>query len=291
LSLHRLPEPPRRSRRLLVCGMAAALVAVPGVAHAQAAPLDQVTEQLQDAGQELGTTITGGSGSTGPKVGSGSTGPEVLGNVGPGTNSSTGTTTSDADSTPSFTPPDLSQLQALFERLEVPDECATAVTDDLTEVVSSIPATVQAIIAQLQAGLAAVQEDPNALPEDLQTQLMTLLGGLGGTPAADADADGIPLVTAVGNLVTDFLANCLPEPEVPTGAPQTTAPPAAVTSTPPPAAPTSAAPVAYLGYAPTGADEDTDDDGGLALLGGVLLLSGAAAGSWMWSRRAASSRG
>src|SRR4051794_11326385 len=150
--------------------MAAALVVVPGVAHAQAAPLDQVTEQLQDAGRELGTTITGGSGTTGPKVGSGKTGPEVLGNVGPETSSSTDTTTSDADSTPSFTPPDLSQLQALLALLKVPQECSTAVVGDLVKVVESVPATVEAVTGQLRQGLQDVLADPSDLPTEVQTQ-------------------------------------------------------------------------------------------------------------------------
>ena len=67
-------------------------------------------------------------------------------------------------------------------------------------------------------------------------------------------------------------------------------------STPTPvaaAAPTTpAAPVAYLGYAPTGCDQDESDAlTPLLALAGVLLLGGGLAGTWMRLRRGAPSRG
>ena len=98
------------------------------------------------------------------------------------------------------------------------------------------------------------------------------------------------MVTAVEQLVQDLLTTCLPQPAeetpVPTP-PAPVAPPAA-----PPvasAAPTTAAPVAYLGYAPTGATEEEHTGGGLpvAAVGGLVLLTGAGAGTWVRARRAA----
>ena len=278
MSVRRLPDPPRRSRRLVVCGVTAALLVVPGVALADetpsADPLGSLTQQGEGLSQDVKDAVEG----LVPDV----TDPESGTTTG-GT-SSTGTT-------PTFTPPDLGPLQGLFTALGVPAECTTAVTGDLTDIVSSIPATVQAIVAQLQTVLAAAQEDPESVPDVLQGQIMTLLGGLGGTPGADPDADGVPLITAVENLVTDFLATCLPTPAPPTNT-QTPVAPAAQQNTPPPAAPvatTQAAPVAYLGYAPTGVD--TDDSAGttpLLALAGVLLLGGGVAGTWMRLRRGVS---
>ena len=283
MSVRRLPEPPRRSRRLVVCGVTAALLVVPGVAHANEPglpdPVGSAVQQVEGGGQDVRDAL--GNLLTVPPV----TIPGADGGTTPG-----GTTGGGAS--PAFTPPDLGPLQALFDTLGVPAACTTAITDDLVEIVSSIPATVQAIVAQLQTALEAVAEEPDSLPAVLQEQIMTLLGGLGAAPGADADADGVPLITAVEGLVADFLANCLPTPQ--TTAPTTLAPAAQQSTTPPapaPAttAPAAAAPVAYLGYAPTGVD--TDDSGAgtpLLALAGVLLLGGGVAGTWMRLRRGVS---
>jgi hypothetical protein len=285
LSLHRLPEPPRRSRRLLVCGMATALLVVPGVAHASPVstdPLSSAGKPIQDAVGGVLTNVTGGQ-STGDTQGDGTD------------ESQQGVqTTAPTPTVPALDP---AQLAALLAPLGVSPDCFSAVQGDVVAVLGSVPATVQQLITMLGDKLDELQENPENGPALLQEALTDLLGGAipgaASTSTTETDSTGVPLLSALQDLVQDFLDVCLPKPEVPTSTPPTTAAPAAVTSTPPPAvaAPTSAAPVAYLGYAPTGADEDSDDDSGLAVLGGVLLLSGAAAGSWMWSRRAASSRG
>jgi hypothetical protein len=259
----------------------AALLVVPGVAHAETPQLPDpgsVVQRVEGSGQDVRDAL--GNVLTIPEV----TIPALGGTTTDGTPG--------AGATPTFTPPDLGPLQALFDALGVPEQCTTAITGDLVEIVSSIPATVQAIVTQLQAALEAVQKDPGSLPDVFQAQIMTLLGGLGGAPGADADEDGVPLITAVEDLVADFLANCLPKP-------QTTAPtslaPAAQQTTPPPAAPLTtapAAPVAYLGYAPTGVGtDDSADSTPLLALAGVLLLGGGVAGTWMRLRRGVSSRG
>ena len=76
MSPRRLPEPPRRSRPLLVLGLAAALVAVPGVALAEDAPapvdpLGQVTDQLGSTLGDLTAPLTDGAGQLGGGTGTG----------------------------------------------------------------------------------------------------------------------------------------------------------------------------------------------------------------------------
>lgn len=91
------------------------------------------------------------------------------------------------------------------------------------------------------------------------------------------------------------LQACIPAaPELPTGTPTPTTPPVAVpTQQPPAATPTplapapAAQPVAYLGYAPTGADSARADDTSVplaALAGGLLLVGAGAAGYGMRGR-------
>jgi hypothetical protein len=282
LSVRRLPDPPRRPRRLVVCGMTAALLVVPGVAHAGDAPspansLTTVTDQLGGAAEGLAGELAGGTGQ--------STGTGRSESVVPGTAS-----TSTAPGAPSLDP---AQLQALLAQLGVSPECATAIQGDVVATLASIPATVQQLIALLGDTLTELQADPENGPALLQEALTDLLGGaVGGGGATTTAPAGLPLLTALEDLVQDFLTVCLPQPAAGTTppAPISTAP-AAATTPPAAAAPTSVAPVAYLGYAPTGTEGDSDDSSALALLGSVLLLTGGAAGSWMWSRRAASSRG
>jgi hypothetical protein len=285
LSLHHSPEPPRRSRRLLLCGLtAAALIGVPGVARADT-PLDPVTQQLEGAGQDLVDAVTGSS----PASGAGS-----LGDVLPGAGTGTGTGTdpgAPVDAGGAASSLDPAQAQVLLGQLGVSPECATAIQADVEALVASVPATVEDLAAQLQTGLTDALESPPSSPEAFQTLLM---GAIGQASTA-VDPAGLPVLTAVQDLVTDFLATCLPKPAA--AAPTTDAPVAsAVQSTPTPvAAPaptTPAAPVAYLGYAPTGAGEDEwDARTSLLALGAVLLLGGGLTGTWMRLRRGVPPRG
>ena len=262
--------------------MTAALLVLPGVAHAADAPspansLTTVTDQLGGAAEGLAGELAGGTGQ--------STGTGRPGSVLPGTAS-----TSAAPGAPSLDP---AQLQALLAQLGVSPECATAIQGDVVATLASIPATVQQLIALLGDKLTELQAHPENGPALLQEALTDLLGGaVGGGGTTTTAPAGLPLLTALGDLVQDFLTVCLPQPAAGTTppAPISTAP-AATTPPPAAAAPTSVAPVAYLGYAPTGTEGDSDDRSALALVGSVLLLTGGAAGSWMWSRRAASSRG
>jgi hypothetical protein len=279
LFLRRLPDPPRRSRRLVVCGMTAALLVVPGVAYAgdtpaPADPLATVTDQL-------GGVATGLAGAPAGDTGQ-STGTDRSGTV-PGSGSEAA-----APAAPSLDP---AQLQALLAQLGVSPDCAAAIKSDLEATLASIPATVQQIITELGDQLTELQEDPANGAALLQEALTDLIGDAAANPGADPS--GLPLLTALQQLVEDFLTVCLPQPAAGTTTPAPTpTSPAAATTPPAAAAPTSAAPVAYLGYAPTGTgEEDSGSGSGPAVLGGVLLLTGGAAGSWMWWRRAASSRG
>jgi hypothetical protein len=277
LSVRRLPDPPRRSRRLVVCGVTAALLVVPGVARAgdELSPANSLTTvtDLGGAAEGLAKELAGGAGQSTGTGGSGSVVPDTA-------------STSGAPGAPSLDP---AQLRALLARLGVSPECVTAIQGDVAATLASIPATVQQLIALLGDKRTELQADPENGPALLQEALTDLLGGGAAPTTAPA---GLPLLTALEGLVQDFLTVCLPQP-----APGTTPPapistaPAAATPPPAAAAPTSVAPVAYLGYAPTGTEGDSDDSSALALLAGVLLLTGGAAGSWMWSRRAASSRG
>jgi hypothetical protein len=281
LSLFHSPEPPRRSRRLLVCGVtAAALIGVPGVARANS-PLDPVTQQLEGAGQDLVDAVTGSS----PAGGAGSLGdvlPSTDTDTGPGAPVGAGGAASSLDP---------AQAQVLLGQLGVSPECATAIQADVEALVASVPATVEELAAQLQTGLTDALASPPSSREALQALLMGAIG----QAATAADPDGLPVLTAVQDLVTDFLATCLPQPAA--AAPTTDVPVApAVQSTPiPVAAPaptTPAAPVAYLGYAPTGAGEDEwDARTPLLALGGVLLLGGGLAGTWMRLRHGVPPRG
>jgi hypothetical protein len=291
LSLHRSPEPPRRSRRLLVCGMTAALLVVPGVAHAEGStdPLGSARSQMEGITQDLqnGLGLDGAGDAKlplptpGAGTGTGTGGTGGTGGAGTSTEPSTGTT-------PSLDP---SQLQALLTALQVSPECVSAISDDLQAVLTSVPATIEALVGQLQTGLTDALAAPPTSPTEFQGFLMGLIGQV-----ADpgVDPEGLPVVGAVQALVGDFLASCLPE--LPTAAPTTTAPvPAAQTSAAPVAAPAAtalAAPVAYPGYAPTGAPADPSGPSApLLALGGVLLLAGGLAGTWMRLRRGISPRG
>ena len=288
MSPRRLPEPLRRSRPLVVLGLAAALVAVPGTALAEGAPapvdpLGQVTDQLGSTLGDLTAPLAGGAGQLGD----------------PGTGQPPAAVPPAPAGAPAVPAPDPAQLDpaeleaqlaALLGTLQVSPECTSAVAADLEALLASVPATVEQVVAELQAGLDEVLADPAGGGQVLQDRLTELVGGLagGGAPAPGEDPIGLPVVTAVEQLVQDLLTTCLPQPVEETQAPPPPAPAAPPAAPPVAAAPTGAAPVAYLGYAPTGAPEE-EPGGGLpvAAFGGVLLLTAAGAGTWVRARRAA----
>ena len=285
MSPRRSSEPPRRSRLLVLSGVTAALLVVPGVAHAAGDPISPVTDGVTGTVDSVTGAITGGTLPAGPTL------PDVPGNVADsGTDADTDPDTAAGATPPALPDLDVSQLQTLLSALNVSPDCAPAIKGDLEATLASIPLTVQEIIGQLGNQLTDLLDDPAAAPVSLQAALMDVAADQGTDPAGIA---GLPLLTSLQDLVQDFLTLCLPQPAAAVSTPTPTAAPAAATTSPPPAAPApAAAPVAYLGYAPTGVTDDDSGDGNpLAVLGGVLLLTGAAgAGSWMRSRRAASTR-
>jgi hypothetical protein len=284
LSLRRVPDPSRRSRRLVVCGVSAALLIVPGVASAgdtlpPANPLTAVTEQVEGVTQDTADALTGGQRTAAV--------PEIE----PGTETGSRTETADGATTPAVPSLDATQLQPLLTALHVSPDCAPAIAADLQAILASIPATLEQLIATIGGQLTTPPTDLGQAAESLTTALTQLADGEGGDDVAPT---GLPLVPALQKLGQDFLDLCLPQTAPGAAAPSPTGTAPAVATSPAPApaaAPAAAAPVAYLGYAPTGAPaEDPGDGRPLALLGGVLLLAGGAVGSWMRSRRAASSR-
>ncbi|MBN1091377.1 hypothetical protein JKP75_01495 [Blastococcus sp. TML/M2B] len=124
-------------------------------------------------------------------------------------------------------------------------------------------------------------------------------------PEEGAPAEESPeLPTLVDGLLAlgEALAGCLPALPAPgdTGTPQPAAPVASPTQQPPAATPApvaaapTAQPVAYLGYAPTGADAPRADDTSVpltAVAGGLVLLAGAGAAGYGMRGRAVRSRG
>ena len=261
---------------------AAALIGAPGVARADT-PLDPVTQQLEGAGQDLVDAVAGDS----PASGAGSLG-DVLPGTGTGTRPVPGAPVGAGGATSPLIRP---RRRSCSASSGISPECATAIQADVEALVASVPATVEELAAQLRAGLTDALQSPPSSPEALQALLM---GAIGQASTA-ADPDGLPVLTAVQDLVTDFLATCLPQPAA--AAPTTDAPVApAVQSTPTPvAAPaptTPAAPVAYLGYAPTGAGEDEWTPAPRCWPWRVSCCSAAdCAGTWMRLRRGAPFRG
>jgi hypothetical protein len=301
LSPHRSPDPSRPSRRLAVCGgLTAALLVVPGIAHAEgpAAPTDPLTGvsgQMGATVQDLATSVTGGDleggagqlGTVLPGAGAGA----GNGGSGSGTDGGTGSGTETGPAAAAAPELDPAQLTALLAGLGVSADCAPAIQEDLQLTLASIPATVQQVVTELGDNLSKLQADPANGAALLQDALTELTGGAAAAPGAPT---GVPLVDALQQLVTDFVTVCLPEPEAGTTPPPVApvAPVVQQSSPVPAAAPeTAAAPVAYLGYAPTGAPADSGSGAPLLALGGALLLSGGGTATWMRSRRAASSRG
>ena len=277
MSLRRSPTPPRRGRALLVCGVAAALVVVPGTAFADSPPSDPVGGLVAGLGGAVGD-LTGSlpGGSSAPTS---SSAPAPVSGAAP--------TAADAAADPL----DPAQLTGLLGQLlgglpaggvpngglpagGLPDvqACATAITADLEAVLTALPASLTEVLEGLDTTLGELAEDPADGGQVLAGGLIELLGG-----GAESDLEQPAVLAALEKLVADFFAECLPA--LPT-APAVTAPvvaPAAPT-TPPTVAPVATTPaqpaVQYLGYAPTGgAPQDRSSSVPLLVLGVALLLA------------------
>ena len=258
--------------------MAAALVAVPGIASAEdSAPADPAQDPrvvVEELVEKLPVTPPGGG------AGDGGTGideePEDLdGDAGGG------------ESPPPFVVP--AELEALFAQAGFSAECVDGVSAGLEQFGAGLAALVEfeEYAAELEAFLTALGEaDPAELPlivEDLLTGFVPADGEAG--PSEDI-IGGLELVLA-------SLESCVPtppageEPEEPTpvvpvggGTPQAPAPAPHVQQP-------VAQPVTYPGYAPTGADTARADDVSVpltALGGGLLLVAAGAAGYGMRGR-------
>lgn len=285
----RLPIRCRRGGPWLALGVAATLVALPGVAHAEGSgssptdPLGTVTDQLGNLPtdpSQLGSGQDAGSG------------------TGTADNSSSSTSSSAAD-LPAPPPSPLAQIQAALEQAGVSAKCADSVQNDLMQLQTDIPGSVQAIIDALTS---AGQGGSPPSAADITKALQDLLNGKlpsGSTSSDTTSAADTPSTspTAVADdlqkLVTDFVTNCIPAP--PSGLPSTPTSPSSSSTqqeqaqtqpqTQPAATTTAAQPVSYPGYAATGgiatvtpaSDERPSDPVPLSVLGGVLLVSTATA--------------
>lgn len=258
---------------LVASGLTAALVVVPGIASAAPDgpenPLAGVTDALTGTENPLATG-TGGDADTGTEGTPGA-----------------------AEDAPPFEVPD--ELKDAFRQAGFSEACVEGVSGGVEQLGAGLAglADFEAFAAELQAQLAALGElDPASLPGALED----LLTGL-------AEAPPGPSEDIVGGLeaILAALEECVPAPpggETPTPTPTPTTPPAAVPSHQPPAhtpmgqAP-QAQPVAYLGYAPTGADAPSAADSTVpltALAGGLVLLTGAGAAGYGMRRRAVRTR-
>ncbi|SOC47532.1 hypothetical protein SAMN05660748_0874 [Blastococcus aggregatus] len=173
-------------------------------------------------------------------------------------------------------PGDLAALQELLEELlggltDAPPAAAPVAADDASALDLPIPVP-GAETPEEQPGEELPDEE---IPGGESPELPTLIDGLLALGAA--------------------LQACVPAAAAPAETPKPTTPPVSAPTQQPPAAtpaphtPAPAAqPVAYLGYAPTGADSARADDTSVpltAVAGGLVLLAGAgAAGHWMRGR-------
>ena len=261
---------PRHGRRALVAsGMAAALVAVPGIALADDSAVNDpaqdpgvvVEELVEEIPVPLPATGTGGTG----------TGEESDEDEGP---------------TPPVEVP--AELEALFEQAGFSAECIDGVTAGLERFGAGLAALFEfeEYAAELEAFLTALSgADPAEAPliiEDFLTGFVPAEGEAG--PSADI-IGGLELILA-------SLESCVPTPpaeeEPPVVAPVGGGTPQAPAPAPAPAVHQPVAqPVAYPGYAPTGADTARADDASVplaALGGGLVLVAAGAAGYGMRGR-------
>lgn len=286
----RLPIRVRRGGPWLALGIAAALVALPGVAHADAGSGLLPGSSSDPVSGAVSGLLPGGSG-TG-LGGSGSLpGSQNQGNA--GTNA---TDTGAASTTSSGSPSPQQQIQSALEQAGVSAKCADSVQNDLTQLITDIPTSVQAIISTLTAGMSS-PTPPS--PAEITAALQDLLNGKvpSGSTATDttsgsAAASTPPVAQDLQKLVTDFVANCIPAP--PSGLPSMPGSPSSPSTPQPqtqaasqPTTQPAAQPVSYPGYAATGSiaptalrpagDHRSSDPVPLSVLGGVLLVSTATA--------------
>jgi hypothetical protein len=255
---------------LVPAAVVGAVVLAPGVASASDDdPVGSGTSQLQDAVSQLG-----GSGTPTPGAPTLPDNPVVPQPEG-----------ADDGSTPSLpSPPDDSALRDAFLQalapLGVSADCGNGVFDGFENVLTALQ-----------------NSDPQQIP-DLLDHLVGALqnGGQGFDPSSLSDND---VATSLQDLATTLQEKCMPAPPTAAGS-HNTPPPAAASPVAAPAAqpaPAAAAapaaqPVSYPGYAPTGGTpEESASPVPLAVLGGVVLLSGVAAAGYRVGTRAARSRG
>ncbi|MDT0277494.1 hypothetical protein [Blastococcus goldschmidtiae] len=286
----RRPSSPHGRRALVASGVTAALVLVP-VGMARAAPEtpdNPVTEAFDDATAEtpVVSDLPLDPGTEEPEVtdpeGTDPEGTESEGTESEGTESEG--TESEGDGTlPPFEVP--AELQALFAQAGFSEECIEGVSAGLEQFGAGLAALLdlEEYAAELEAFLTELSEaDPAALPvliEDLLTGFVPSEGEAG--PSEDI-IGGLELVLAsLETCVPTLPSGEEPEPEMSPVAHPTPEQPA-------PHAPQPVAqPVAYLGYAPTGADAPRADDTSVpltALGGGLVLVAAGAAGYGMRGR-------
>ena len=273
-------RPFRKPLRFLVpVAVLGAVVLVPGVAAADDGdPIGTVTSQLQDA--LGGGTGTGATGADTPELPAGAPIPCVTPGVPPGCTPAEG----GEPATPPGGLPDDSALRdqfiAALGQLGISADCVNGVFDGFENLLQALqnqdpqqlPALLDDLVGALQSG------DPSALADELQNN---------------------DVGQALTGLATTLEEKCMPSPPPAPGSHATPPPPAAAQPVVPaahPAAPPAAAPVAqpvsYPGYAPTGGTpEESSSPVPLAVLGGVVLLSGVGAAGYRMSSRAARSRG
>ncbi|MGY1834748.1 hypothetical protein ACI79P_06555 [Blastococcus sp. SYSU DS0510] len=281
-SLHR-PGRPRGRRALVASGLAAALVAVPGLARADepADPLQPVNDILEGVA---------GDGSV-PVV------PEAPGL--PGAPAEEGAEPGDDDGEPGdddgepdvvpvpavAVPAELeAALQQLGAALGLPESCVTGIVDSVELVVEglvAVPVELVDVVADLRDALEGVAgggglEGLLGLGEELQGAL---------DPALVSDS----AVVEGLQLLAETLPTCAPalpaEEEPPAPSPEP--PHAPAPAVPAPVEHPVAQPVTYPGYAPTGAEQE--DDGVPPALGALALavVAGAGSAGRLRSRRAA----
>lgn len=266
--------------------MTAAMVGVPGLAMAETPPdptgvVEGALDELQNAAD--GGTADGGT-TGGGTTGGETTGGDTTGDVLPGVDlpggdlsggDTTGGDTTGGDTTGGEQGDPSAELAALLVGLGLPEECVSgfqSVIEGLADELAELPEEAPELLTGLVAGLQEAFESQD--PAAIDAALEDLLG-------ADVLAQ-----------LEEALTSCLPveeEPEPEQPAPVT--PVGGGTHQPPAPAPHApqpvAQPVAYLGYAPTGADTARADDTSVpltALGGGLVLVAAGAAGYGMRGR-------
>lgn len=265
----------RRGAPWLVLGLAATLIALPGVASADTGsvpapltpgsvpgPVGDLVNQLGNQAQQGGTSTSSDSSAA---------------------QQSATTQDSTASSTTPAAPTLPPQLQQLLDQLQPNPQCSAAIQADLTKLVTDIPAFVQSVVTYITGQLTS-GSPPD--PQQLLGQLQGLLGQLQGqqpTAAAGTTSpspDPTVISTDLQQLVTDLTTTCAPAPPgrpSQPSSPGTPSSPAQGGSQPP-----AAQPVSYPGYAATGSiattvrpagDQRPADPVPLSVLGAVLLVS------------------